>query len=784
MTGRWTFALIALLISCGEPAAPVEQVPEPRVQEAATVAPTQIVPTRAAPTQTPTQVIPTPIPTPTALPTPPPTPTPSPQFVFTEDIVYRTVEIPRPRLNEALRDKMEALEGMYGSALPWRGLNSLEETILGADVIARVSLVSTSTSWSKRPQIDRWGALLEFRFRVHEYLKGSGPDEIGSIAYMGYSSGEEYARAGMAMIAEAHDSRWDDREAIVFLKAGDWFEHWWPPYPSASDQYFFGEIALSRPEFRGVPHDAYTVGSPYRKLWLPEASAPAGSSSGRGAGSSTEQVFLLDAPADTTGNSGGARGATTMTAPTISLSNMKSKVAALEAEANAGGTPEYRACVEGAYIGWRITTHLVRTEGTPLEHHDVSIASGRPAGTPIIETYAIGTTTLDVVPRYWYDGADKEIVRPEVIGARPGWALTPPGEELLVVGHVTKRPLPAGGYTFFYNEANPACSLRLPNTYNHHRVDLTVTAPPRTLHEAFFDPVDIGTAVGADTSNGVLEPSAFSLDGATTTISSLKWQDGAVTMTLNPTASLADYAIDFIDINGTTTLSLTSDNASTTALTWNVPDKPWADGDLLMLRIHKPISTDATLSALTLSGVALTFDPATTTYAASVPATTTQTTVTPTTNHGSATYVVKLAGVTDLDGTIPLAAGNNVITVDVTAEDAVTTQTYTVTITRATPAEPVTVTLTPRTEGLTFFDLTVQWNDTQTCDNRYFVTVRRNDGYIVRNMGFHPAETSSVTLVTYWPMDNVPDFVAVVECDPSSGPRREVGRMSLRSARN
>ena len=109
-------------------------------------------------------------------------------------------------------------------------------------------------------------------------------------------------------------------------------------------------------------------------------------------------------------------------------------------------------------------------------------------------------------------------------------------------------------------------------------------------------------------------------------------------MTLNPTASLADYAIDFIDINGTTTLSLTSDNASTTALTWTVPDKPWSDGDLLMLRIHNPISNDATLSALALSGVDLTFSPATTTYTASVPATTTQTTVTPTTNHDSAQH--------------------------------------------------------------------------------------------------------------------------------------------------
>ena len=110
------------------------------------------------------------------------------------------------------------------------------------------------------------------------------------------------------------------------------------------------------------------------------------------------------------------------------------------------------------------------------------------------------------------------------------------------------------------------------------------------MHEAFFDPVAIGTAVGADGANGVLNPSAFSLDGTTTTITSLKWEDGEVTMALSPTStSLADYAIDFIDTTGTTTLSLTSDNASTTALTWTVPDAPWAAGDLLMLRIHEHV---------------------------------------------------------------------------------------------------------------------------------------------------------------------------------------------------
>ena len=61
----------------------------------------------------------------------------------------------------------------------------------------------------------------------------------------------------------------------------------------------------------------------------------------------------------------------------------------------------------------------------------------------------------------------------------------------------------------------------------------------------------------------------------------------------------------------------------------------------------------------------------------------TETTVTPTVNDSGATYVIKLGGVTDADGTVSLAVGSNVITVVVTAEDDSTTKTYTVTVTRA-----------------------------------------------------------------------------------------------------
>ena len=100
-----------------------------------------------------------------------------------------------------------------------------------------------------------------------------------------------------------------------------------------------------------------------------------------------------------------------------------------------------------------------------------------------------------------------------------------------------------------------------------------------------------------------------------------------------------------------------------------------------------PPSSDATLKTLSFSvGVGIgTFKSVTTSYTAQVANSVSETTVRPTVNHSGASYVIKLGGVTDADGTVPLAVGSNVITVEVTAEDDSTTQTYTVTVTRAQP---------------------------------------------------------------------------------------------------
>ena len=649
---------------------------------------------------------------------------------------------------------------------PSTGLDTMAEVILDTPIIAHVSVTSVTMSaapWREGDGPEMWVPALEITFKVLEYLKGTGDKSV--VAYVrAYEPFDNRADAeNQTWLMEAFDDRWNDREAVVFL------DDWGPYIPLPDDRLYLGGIVEPG-------SDNFSITSHESRKWLPAAPT----SSGVRSTTDSDPAFLLSAPTAQTGARSTAARSADSSMPTIRLSALKAKINTLEADANAGGGM-YRNCLIWSAENERVERMMFAIRGPVTNTTDVEMTSGQPAGTDIHEGYLASGLPPDKIGRHWFEGDDPHIVTTTVSNIRTEPPLNTRNYVELILKYTTHlrttRPLPAGSYQFFHNHQHPfnaVCDGY--NDRNYYSYELTVTPPPRVLLEAFFDPVAIGSAVGADGSNGVLEPAAF----GDVTISSLKWESGAVSMTLNPTASLADYAVDFIDVTGTTTLSLTSDNASTTALAWTVPDKPWSDGDLLMLRIHKPISTDATLSALAVSGVDLTFDPATTTYTASVPATTTQTTVTPTTNHASATYVVKLDGVVDADGTIPLAAGDNVITIDVTAEDATTTKTYTVTITRATPAAPVTVTLIPRVNGLTFFDIDIQWSHSGTCDN-YYVAIITDANYQISFLGFHPPETSSHYVEGSWLYNNVPDFWVVVECR-TSGQTQEVGRASLRAA--
>ncbi len=566
--------------------------------------------------------------------------------------------------------------GAQGS-FPTVGLISNEELILTSDKIARVRLLgmSTSTPTMTLDESTVWRPILKFRFRVQEYLKGSGGNTIVGIVHdYGYYDTEAEAQERARWMARAHDARWDGRQAIVLLDSdtGDY-----PDLPS--NWYVLGGIIHKQ-------DNTYSIDSFRSKTWLPAASSATDTSRGS---TLSAPMFLLDAPIRSrSGGTSRPRSApATESGLTISMSAMKTLISGLEARVTAaGGTLADLNCVLSAVRGERVIR-----EGFHLPRFEHALGSGLPAGTLIFSELNGGTgTPPDNIGRQWFEGPDKSIVRFEAVNFRTyrGYndVLQASQDWVLYTSRfLTTRPLPAGYYRFFHNTLSPdelECDDTLEVGRNLHRNRLTVTAPTRTLHEAFFDPVSIGTAVGANASNGVLEPAAFTVGGASATITSLKWDDGTVTLALSPAdADLGDYTLDFIDTTGTTILSLSSANVSTTALTWAVPDQPWADGDLLMLRITPPaLSSDATLNNLALSGVDLTFNSSTTEYSATVAPDLSHSTVTATTSHAGAAVSVTGATV----GVVQIAEGANTITVVVTAEDG-STQTYSVTITRPPP---------------------------------------------------------------------------------------------------
>ena len=106
-------------------------------------------------------------------------------------------------------------------------------------------------------------------------------------------------------------------------------------------------------------------------------------------------------------------------------------------------------------------------------------------------------------------------------------------------------------------------------------------------------------------------------------------------------------------------------------------------GSLVVFRAIPPATSEARLRSLALSGVTLAepFDNDIQLYMATAAAGATETTVTATPLDPDATTVIKLNGTEDADGTVGLELGENIITVEVTAEDGTTIQTYTVTVT-------------------------------------------------------------------------------------------------------
>ena len=308
----------------------------------------------------------------------------------------------------------------------YEGVTSIEETILSSDTIARVELLSMTAATDpyrypdpsgQDPRSSGWVANLEFRFRVLEYLKGSGPNEIVAIVSDGgYHGTEAEARAVLPAMSASHDTRWDDREAIVFMFSG------WDTVPSlqADDHFLIGGWQISG-------EDAYTLSSRHHKLWLPEA-APSNGDAGGAAGRTAERVFLLDAPGSLTGSAGRTTTSESDTAPTITLTGLKNLISGLETEANAGGTDQYRYCVQVKYFIEREIRYRIERDGTVVRRHDYEIASGLPSDTVIYEERTGSGLLPDNYGRHWFEGKDKDLIKFEASDLEPfrlrRWART------------------------------------------------------------------------------------------------------------------------------------------------------------------------------------------------------------------------------------------------------------------------------------------------------------------------------------------------------------------------
>ena len=456
------------------------------------------------------------------------------------------------------------------------GTASLEEIIVGSDVIARarflsvnrasIGIVAKAGDWIDS-DVSYYIPAMEHRFEVLEYMKGSGPSEIVAVVYEG--QGQEFATAqgarllGTNLVSE-RDTTWDSREAIVFLGDSS------PTVPSlaAADRYSLG------------PADVYGIDSPHQKRWLPAADAASSSDTEeRSAKPPGEQRFLLDAPTGYSSSVATRSMTTTITnAPTIALAELKQKIADLQAEVDAGdGSEEYRKCVYWKYAKTSFIEYKKQKNGGayPQVHTDAEIASGAPEGTEVAQDRhapfiisELGPTEPEDSPEGTYVLFGEDVERFDY--RYPG------------VVYVA-RPLPQGEYKVFWGGVPIdfiPCDGWPTEAKERDELVVTVTAPAGTLHEAFFDPVDLtGGGAGATGSSGVIDPDEFTVAGDDYEIESLVWRSNSVVLELDDYVSLSGQTLDFIELDGSISTSLDFAgalvNESVGLWSWSVDSQPW-----------------------------------------------------------------------------------------------------------------------------------------------------------------------------------------------------------------
>ena len=226
-------------------------------------------------------------------------------------------------------------------------------------------------------------------------------------------------------------------------------------------------------------------------------------------------------------------------------------------------------------------------------------------------------------------------------------------------------------------------------------VTYVVTAQDGTTIKNWVVTVTVAVASSA------AEIAAYSLPGQTgsATINSGAGTIGVtVPFGTNVTAMAPTFATSAnsisVKVGGTDQVSGTTTNNFTSPVTYVVTAQDGTTIKNWVVTVTVAVaSSDATPSGLTISSGTLTpvFDSGTTVYTYNVANAVTSVTVTPTLNESHATVTINgnsvasgaASGAINLDN---IAPATNTITIVVTAQDAITTKTYTITVTRAAPA--------------------------------------------------------------------------------------------------
>ena len=464
------------------------------------------------------------------------------------------------------------------------GEESIEERIAKADIVVTARLDRTTTEVATTTA-EHWSGkyypALRFHLTVSEYLNGSGANSITVLTVQGvtYDTEKEAEDAAPGIVA-TRDATWDDREAILFLTEEHRSDIFSASVQGANDYY----LATGGPY-----QDMYSLHNRYRKLWLPSAGTPA---------TGDDQEFLLAVPEPN------------IDTPTITLGELKRRITAVNAKLNAGdGSDAYKGCIAATYQSER--QERVRMSGSSAQSRnfeptwDGTFAPGQPAGAEVYKYDPGWAQPAEKKSQLWLDGRDAALFAVKLGDLRPGPDRDRDGQSdgfEFDQSVVSARPLPAGTYEFNHNVI-PWFYLACERTVTF-AITENVTAPSGVLHEMFFDPVAVGSTVAADDTNGVLKPATFTdANGASSTLSSISYESGTVKVEVTtgsgsgtrPDDALSGHVLDFIELDGTVSLSLDVGEATVDApndtLSWSVESQPWKDGDLLMVRVYELTAT-------------------------------------------------------------------------------------------------------------------------------------------------------------------------------------------------